>query len=60
MKLVFYWKQDHTKVTGEVLETLLISPFPPHTIYGVGRYGGKLHRVDDMYVIYEHCDSDDL
>ncbi len=60
MKIVFYWKQDHRKVTGDVLDRLVISPFPPFTIYGVGRYSGQIQIVNDMYFIDEDDGSDDL
>lgn len=53
MKIVFYWKQDNTKVTGDVLDRLVISPFPPFTIYGVGKYNGQIQKVNDMYFINE-------
>lgn len=57
MKLVFYWKQDHTKVTGEVLERLVITPSFPFTIYGIGKYDGRLHKVEDMYFVDEDEDN---
>lgn len=58
MKLVFYWKKDYRQVTGEVLERLLIEPFPPFTIYGVGKYDGMLYLVEDMYFIDEDDGSE--
>ncbi len=58
MKLVFYWKQDHTKVTGEVLDRLVIAPSPPFTIYGVGKYNGCLRKVEDMYFVDEDNHED--